>query len=73
MGKVVTCGQCVSRRCEIAMADKHAIRASELYRVGTIAGITGTHQMYHSVYGIIALCAAEKLQPPTYYRDRRAG
>lgn len=66
MGQVVTCQQCVSRRCLIATAGQHAIRASEVFRVGEIAGVERTHQMYYSVHGKIALCAAEKLQLPTY-------
>jgi hypothetical protein len=61
--KVVTCPQCVARRAHIAASGKHDVRASELYRVGAEAGVDRTHQMYFSIDGKIALCAAGKQTP----------
>jgi hypothetical protein len=68
-GKVVTCGQCIARRAELADWGKHAVRASELFRVAGIAGISDSGcQMYYSIDGQIALCAAARQQLSTYLK-----
>lgn len=69
MSQIVTCGQCISRRARVADAGKHAIRASELFRVASPAGVQAGHAMYYSVDGRIALCAAGTLQAPSYFKE----
>lgn len=65
MKTIVTCGQCISRRAEVAAAGKHAIRASELFRVGNIMGVSENgHAMYFTTYGVMSLCATERLVNP---------
>jgi hypothetical protein len=74
MNRVVTCNQCVSRRAEIAAAGKHAIRASELFRVGVPAGVSQSGcALFYSSYGVISLCAAGRLQSLTHPRRGAQG
>lgn len=71
MNRVVTCGPCRDRLQVIATATARTIRASELYRVAGIAHVKDGHQLYHSTRGIITLCSAGALTPPSYYPDPR--
>ena len=61
--KAVTCRGCIDRRAYVGKHSREA-RPSEFFRVGVPQGVSQSgHSMFYSVHGIIALCAAGRLQP----------